>query len=109
MRNILKQAGWQSGSVNPALLEEGAERELFDETSRVLAKVAVYRQSEDYMASLNVISTLKPAVDHFFDKILVNAPDPAVRDNQLALLGGLYNEVSSIADFSEIVTSSTTE
>ncbi|MGJ5820054.1 glycine--tRNA ligase subunit beta [Paludibaculum fermentans] len=109
MRNILKQAGWQGGTVNPALLEEGAERELFDETSRVLAKVAVYRRSEDYMASLNVISTLKPAVDHFFDKILVNAPDPAVRDNRLALLGGLYNEVSSIADFSEIVTSSTTE
>ncbi|MGC4049448.1 MAG: glycine--tRNA ligase subunit beta [Paludibaculum sp.] len=109
MRNILKQAGWQGGTVNPELLEAGAERELFEETNRVLAKVKVYRQSEDYMASLNVISSLKPAVDHFFNKILVNAPDPAVRDNRLALLGGLYNEVSSIADFSEIVTSSTTE
>jgi glycyl-tRNA synthetase beta chain len=48
-------------------------------------------------------------VDRFFDSVLVNAPDEAVRRNRLALLSRMYDQVSSIADFSEIVTSSTTE
>jgi glycyl-tRNA synthetase beta chain len=64
------------------------------------------RRGDDYIQALTAISTLRPAVDAFFDKVLVNAPDAAVRANRLALLGRLNHEVSSIADFSEIVTSS---
>jgi glycyl-tRNA synthetase beta chain len=107
--NILKQAGASGGEINPALLESGPELDLSNETNRVLAQVAAFRKSEDYIQALTVIATLRPAVDAFFDKVLVNAPDPAVRANRLALLGRLYHEVSSIADFSEIVTSSTSE
>jgi len=107
--NILKQAGAAGGEINPALLESGPELDLSNETNRVLAQVAAFRKSEDYIQALTVIATLRPAVDAFFDKVLVNAPDPAVRANRLALLGRLYHEVSSIADFSEIVTSSTSE
>ena len=62
------------------------------------------RKTDDYLEALQAIATLRPAVDQFFDKILVNAPDERVRRNRLALLGRLYSEVSSIADFSEIVT-----
>jgi len=47
---------------------------------------------------------LRPAVDAFFDKVLVNDPDPKVRENRLRLLTNLINKFSSIADFSEIVT-----
>ena len=54
----------------------------------------------------NVISRLRPKVDLFFDKVLVNAPDPAVRQNRLTLLQTLLAEFSTIADFSEIVTNS---
>jgi len=104
IRNILKQADWKEGGVDPALLEAGPERDLHDEAGKVLACVADRRQSDDYMQALQAIATLRPAVDHFFDKILVNAPDERVRKNRLALLGRLYTEVSSIADFSEIVT-----
>jgi glycyl-tRNA synthetase beta chain len=74
--------------------------------SRVLERVAELRRGDDYIQALTAISTLRPAVDAFFDKVLVNAPDAAVRANRLALLGRLNHEVSSIADFSEIVTSS---
>lgn len=109
IRNILKQAAFEGGELNPGLLEAGPERELYDEASRVLAAVEQYRRSDDYMQSLAVIATLRPAVDRFFDAVLVNAPDEAVRRNRLALLDRLYRQVSSIADFSEIVTSSTTE
>jgi glycyl-tRNA synthetase beta chain len=43
-------------------------------------------------------------VDLFFDKVLVNAPDPNIRANRLTLLSKLLSEFSTIADFSEIVT-----
>ncbi len=107
--NILKQAGATGGTVNPALLETGPELDLSNEMGRVLAQVADHRKREDYIQALTAIATLRPAVDAFFDKVLVNAPDAAVRANRLALLGRLFNEVSSIADFSEIVVSSTSE
>ncbi|MBI4889651.1 MAG: glycine--tRNA ligase subunit beta [Acidobacteria bacterium] len=107
--NILKQAGAVGGTVNPSLLETGPELDLSNEMERVLAQVAEHRKREDYIQALTAIATLRPAVDAFFDKVLVNAPDAAVRANRLALLGRLFNEVSSIADFSEIVVSSTSE
>ena len=50
------------------------------------------------------MASLRPQVDLFFDKILVNDPDPTIRQNRLALLYSLLTEFSSIADFSEIVT-----
>ena len=109
IRNILKQAGAEPGEVNEALLEAGPERELYSAASAVFARVAGMRKSDDYIASLQLISSLRPAVDAFFDSVLVNAPDAAVRSNRLALLSRLNREVSSIADFSEIVTSSTSE
>lgn len=108
IRNILRQAGWQGGQVRAELLEAPEERALHEEASRVMAEVRRLRASDDYLQALAAIATLRPAVDAFFDKVLVNAPDEAVRANRLALLGGLFQEVSSIADFSEIVTTTTT-
>ena len=56
--------------------------------------------------STRAIAALRPKVDLFFDKVLVNAPDAAVRQNRLTLLHTLLAEFSTIADFSEIVTNS---
>ena len=52
----------------------------------------------------SVISRLRPRVDLFFDKVLVNAPDARIRHNRLTLLNTLLQEFSTIADFSQIVT-----
>ena len=60
-----------------------------------------------YAEKLRVVASLRPYVDLFFDKILVNDPDPAVRQNRLTLLNRLLTEFSHIADFSEIVTQGT--
>lgn len=109
IRNILKQAHWSSGTVNAALLEAGPERDLFDELSRLEPEVRQASQSRDYLRALQLMATLRDAVDRFFDSVLVNAPDADVRANRLAFLGRLLNEFSSIADFSEIVTTATTE
>jgi glycyl-tRNA synthetase beta chain len=52
------------------------------------------------------ISRLRPAVDTFFDKVMVMVDEPKVRANRLALLQTVLREFSTIADFSEIVTES---
>ena len=81
--------------LDEALLEAGPERELYDEFRAI--------QSQPIES---VISRLRPRVDLFFDKVLVNAPDPVVRQNRLTLLSTLLAEFSTMADFSEIVTNS---
>ena len=97
IRNILEQTGSAdtSAPVDPSLLEPGPETDLYAEYQRIAG-----------VPLENAISKLRPKVDLFFDKVLVNAPDPRVRQNRLTLLNTLLREFSSIADFSEIVTTS---
>jgi glycyl-tRNA synthetase beta chain len=106
IRNILKQAHWTSGiSYAHASLEPGPETGLCSAFESLRPRVAQMRAAGDYASALALIATLRPQVDLFFDKVLVNSPDPNVRRNRLALLDSLLMEFSSIADFSEIVTS----
>lgn len=101
IQNILRQAAFEgSGSADEALVEPGPERTLFDEFERVRDAAG----QTEYLPALQAIASLRPAVDLFFDKVLVNAPDPKVRRNRLTLLNGILTEFSTIADFSEIVT-----
>jgi glycyl-tRNA synthetase beta chain len=105
IRNILKQADFKpDGALNPALLEDGPEKALHEAFEKVRAEIGV----AGYTEALEKVATLRPKVDMFFDKILVNAPDAKVRANRLTLLSGLLTEFSTIADFSEIVTSERT-
>ena len=101
IRNILKQAEFKAGGpIDPSALESGPEQELFDDYQRVTAAI----RSSAYPGALRAIATLRPRVDRFFDRVLVNAPDPSVRRNRLTLLYKLMSEFSTVADFSEIVT-----
>jgi glycyl-tRNA synthetase beta chain len=103
IKNILKQANVQTtGALRPELLAPGPERDLHDAFRAASADI----EGKGYSETLTRISQLRPKVDRFFDKILVNDPDDAIRVNRLALLGSLLTEFSSIADFSEIVTAS---
>ena len=78
-----------------------SEKQLYNELGRVRSEMDT---KSTYSEKLIAISSLRAHVDLFFDKILVNDPDPAIRRNRLALLHGLLTEFSTIADFSEIVT-----
>ena len=101
IQNILRQAQFgERASVQPGLLEPGPEADLHADFERV-RQAAV---NLDYQRALETIASLRPKVDLFFDKVLVNAPDPNVRQNRLALLHAILTESSTIADFSEIVT-----
>ncbi|MBZ5608785.1 MAG: glycine--tRNA ligase subunit beta [Acidobacteriia bacterium] len=94
IKNILKQANYADGEAyREELLEAGPEKDLHAEMRRSTGHPLESR-----------IGPLRPKVDLFFDKVLVNAPDPAIRRNRLALLHCLLQEFSTIADFSEIVT-----
>ncbi len=105
IRNILKQAAFTGGGgVEDDLLGEGPEREL--NTAMTATKSAIGNDSP-YEEKLRRIASLRPAVDLFFDKVLVNAPDERIRRNRLTLLARLLTEFSAIADFSEIVTQGT--
>jgi glycyl-tRNA synthetase beta chain len=102
IRNILRQAqiNGAAGAIDPARLEAGPEADLYHAFERVRTDTATL----DYRGQLSAIATLRPAVDLFFDKVLVNAQDPEIRRNRLALLHNMLIEFSMIADFSEIVT-----
>lgn len=104
IKNILRQAEVSSGAVQQELLTEDAEQALYQEFIQVRDRVKQLRISDDYKGALTAIASLRPAVDAFFDKVLVNAEDQNVRLNRLGLLHQLLTELSAIADFSEIVT-----
>ena len=102
--NILKQAKFEAlgQPIDPELIEHGPEADLH--FAFVATRVEVLTQN--YREALESIAALRPKVDLFFDKVLVNSPDERVRQNRLTLLHSLLAEFSTIADFSEIVTSS---
>ncbi len=105
IKNILRQAEFTGGGeVNTALLEAGPEADLYAAFDKLRAKVNRARKKKQYQAALEAIASIRPQVDLFFDKVLVNAQDPDVRRNRLTLLYQLLSEFSAIADFSEIVT-----
>jgi glycyl-tRNA synthetase beta chain len=106
IRNILQKSAEKSaganGGVNSELLREPAEMQLQMVAQKIGSEASRYRREKKYRAALEKISELRPAVDFFFDKVLVMAEDENVRRNRIALLGSLLKEFSTIADFSEL-------
>ena len=85
IRNILQQAQFAGGGeIDAALLEAGPERDLYDAFLRACGRPV--RSIRTTRPTLEAIAGLRPAVDLFFDKVLVNAPDQNVRHNRLTLL-----------------------
>jgi glycyl-tRNA synthetase beta chain len=106
IKNILRQAeekGFALGSAKDATLSPEAQQ-LADATAALAPEVAKLRQERAYGEALALIATLRPAVDAFFDKVMVLDPDPAIRGANLGLIDEVLRGFSGIADFSEIVT-----
>ena len=108
MKNILRQAAEKKIKVaepfNPSALKDQEEKTLATAVPQVAKKVKELSASRQYEPALLEISRLRPAVDAFFDKVMVMVDDEELRSHRLGLLQTLVNEFSSIADFSEIVT-----
>ncbi|BAV34818.1 glycyl-tRNA synthetase subunit beta [Sulfuricaulis limicola] len=103
IRNILRQAGGTpSDKVDAGKLAEPAERQLAEAVQTLEAQVAPLFKAGNYAGAMKHLAGLRPAVDEFFDKVMVMVDDAAVRDNRLALLNRLGNLFLNVADISRL-------
>jgi len=105
--NILAQAQEKKlapMAFDPALLrkDEPSEAALAEALSRSREQVGTAIEDENYLAAYAVLAELRPAVDRFFEDVMVMHEDPKVRDNRLALLRSLHELFSPLADFSRL-------
>ena len=97
-RNILRKVeGDVPTAIDPALFTEDAERELSAAVDAAIADTDPLLAQRDYVAVLGRLARLRAQVDAFFDQVMVNAEDPAIRDNRLALLKRLSDRLGSVA------------
>ncbi|MET0331288.1 MAG: glycine--tRNA ligase subunit beta [Dyella sp.] len=106
--NILRKQAEEPGAVpigstvDAAYFDAEAEHALAVALQQARQDTATALEGADYAAVLSRLAALQAPVDAFFDSVLVNAPDPAVRANRLALLGLLKAQFTAIADISRL-------
>ncbi len=102
--NILKKSegAAAAAAVDAALLVEPAEAALQAALARVAPTADAAFEQGDYTASLQALAGLKQPVDDFFDSVMVNADDPALRANRLALLGALHAAMNRVAELARL-------
>jgi len=111
IKNILRQAeekGFRPdeqkvGKLAGKLPLEGID--LWDRSKEIAPQIAKLGEQRNYGEALVLIATLRPTVDQFFDKVMVLDPNETVRSANLGLIAEVLHNFSTIADFSEIVTS----
>jgi glycyl-tRNA synthetase beta chain len=105
--NILKKseaetAGSAGRALQTALLVEEAEKALNAQLDQVAPNVQSQLAQRDYTRALSALAALRDPVDTFFNDVMVNAEDPALRANRLALLGALHSQMNCVADISKL-------
>ena len=103
--NILKKAEGEVGdTVNPALLPEPAEQALYAAMQQCVPASSAQFDAGDLSASMQTLAALREPVDAFFNDVMVNADDPALKANRLALLKSLHRAMNRVADVSRLAT-----
>ena len=101
--NILKKVGsGVTAKVDALLLKETAEVALNQALDTVKPQADAAFERGDYAASLQALAALKAPVDDFFDAVMVNAEDAALRANRLGLLATLHQAMNRVADLSRL-------
>ena len=101
--NILRKApATERGAVDVASLHERAEVRLFDAMRALSASVAAATAEREYAGALGRLAQLRPAVDQFFDEVMVMDEDPRLRANRLGLLAQLHGLFAGVADLSRL-------
>lgn len=101
--NILKKIeGEVKSEVNASLLQEPAEIALNTALGKVKPEADKLFEGGDYTAALQSLAALKAPVDAFFDSVMVNADDPALKANRLGLLASLHQAMNRVADLSKL-------
>ncbi|WP_288254561.1 glycine--tRNA ligase subunit beta [uncultured Hydrogenophaga sp.] len=100
--NILKKSEGVGDSIDAGLLKEPAEKALFDALQATVPGADAKFEAGDFTASLQALAALRAPVDAFFDGVMVNADDPALKANRLALLRQLHRAMNRVADLSRL-------
>jgi len=103
--NILKKAeveGPVDAHVNPNLLQEKAEQDLYAALQRFVPEANAQFDAGDYTASLQTLAVLRAPVDAFFDDVMVNAEQLDLRLNRQGLLKSLHDAMNRVADLSRL-------
>lgn len=101
--NILKKAETDvQPHVNEGLLAEQAEKDLYAVLQQVAPKAQQQFAAGDYTASLQTLAALRASVDAFFEQVMVNAEDPALKANRLGLLALLHEAMNRVADLARL-------
>jgi glycyl-tRNA synthetase beta chain len=101
--NILKKIeGVVEAIINDNLLQEPAEKALSNVLAKIKPEADALFESGDYTNSLKALAALKAPVDDFFDNVMVNADDPALKANRLGLLATLHQAMNRVADLSKL-------
>ena len=101
--NILRKSGSEAAqAVDRARLADGAEQDLYQTFERLTPQVENDFGRGDFTNALRVLATAKPAVDRYFDDVMVMDDDPAIRANRLALLRGVAETMNRVADISKL-------
>lgn len=97
-----KDAKTYKGDVSIEMLGEQPEKDLLVALTQTSNKMQACFDKKDFIGCMNAMSEMRKPVDTFFEKIMVNAPDPKVRINRLQLLGLLRQTMNPIAEFSKL-------
>jgi len=92
-----------SGLPDQALFQEEAERVLWDEAQKIASELKDKLQRADYRSALELLLSLRPAIDRLFDDVLVMCEDESLRMNRLRLLSYVRSLFAQVADLSQIV------
>lgn len=98
--NILAKADVAIGEVNPTACVEPAEKALAEAVLGLRTEVQPLIAQGEYTAVLDKLASLRQPVDNFFDNVMVNAEDPELRQNRLAILNTLQGLFLQVADIS---------
>jgi glycyl-tRNA synthetase beta chain len=90
------------GEPDTKLLSAPEEKALADALAKAEPQIAKDVAAEQFVEAMGVMAKLRPPVDAFFDKVIVNAPEPELRRNRLLLLSRLRATLHLVADFSKI-------
>lgn len=101
VNNILQKASIKTqATLNPKLFKEIAEKELASAIEKLTPALQKLFRAEDYQAALYKLTEIKPAIDNFFDQVMVMVDDEKIRRNRLRLLSDLHELFNYIADIS---------
>ena len=100
VNNIQAKSGRNSADINESLLQEDAEKKLVEHLKALMPTINDLYQKGEYDKAMLTLAELRDDVDYFFEKVMVNADDEAIKNNRLAILNQLSVVFSKTADIS---------